>query len=124
MSNQHHPATEAIQRQLRAVDIDLKCALAVNRALLKGLAATSAQARHALDVALKEELRTIAFDNADGAPAVHKMVEEARAELGAESSFRNTLAHDLEQAILDCAAALADDDDESAHGAYPLRSCA
>ncbi len=124
VSDEPSSTADAIQRQLRAVDIDLKCALAFNRVLLKGLAATSAQARHALDVALNEELRTIAFDNADGAAAVQKMVEVARTELGAESSFRNALAHDLEQAILDCAAALADDEDQTAHGAYPLRSCA
>jgi len=124
VSNERSSAADAIQRQLRAVDIDLKCALAFNRVLLKGLAATSAQARHALDVALNEELRAIAFDNADGAAAVQKMVEVARTELGAESSFRNALAHDLEQAILDCAAALADDEDQSANGTYPLRSCA
>ena len=124
MSDKHPPAAEAIQRQLRAVDIDLKCALAFNRVLLKGLAAMSAQARHALDVALDEELRTIAFDNAEGAAAVHKIVEGARVELGAESLFRDALARDLEQAILDCAAALADDEDQGARGAYPLRSCA
>ena len=126
MSDHRDTAAETIQRQLRAVDIDLKCALAFNRVLLKGLAATSAQARHALDVALDEELRAIALDDANGSAAVHKIVGAARAELGAESAFRDGLARDLEQAIMDCAAALSDDDDadDNRGQAYPLRSCA
>ena len=126
MSDQRDLAAETLERQLRAVDIDLKCALAFNRVLLKGLAATSAQARHALDVALNEELQAIAFDDAEGSAAVHEIVRAARNELGADSAFRDSLARDLEQAILDCAAVLNDGDTtDDAHGqAYPLRSCA
>jgi len=106
------------------VDIDLKCALAFNRALLKGLAATSAQARHALDAALDEEMRVIAFDDAVTAAAVHRIVGEARAELGAVTGFRDRLARDIEQAIIDCAADLGRDQGPAEHEGRQLRSCA
>ena len=82
MIDESHPAAEAIQRDLRAVDIDLQCALAFNRALMKGLAATSAEARHALDAALDEEMQAIALDDGAVAAAVHRIVSEVRAELG------------------------------------------
>jgi hypothetical protein len=124
MSQDIHPATEELQSDLRAVDIDLKCALAFNRALLKGLAATSAQARHALDAALDEEMRVIAFDDAVTAAAVHRIVGEARAELSGASAFRDRLARDLEQAIIDCAADLSDDEAPAPDEGYRLRSCA
>ncbi len=128
MSDGIHPATEDLQRQFRAVDIDLKCALAFNRALLKGLAATSAQARHALDAALDEELRIISFEDTECAAAAHKMVDQARAELGAASPFRDRLARDIEQAIVDCASAMARDDysgvEDDQDENYRLRSCA
>jgi len=124
MSEETHPAAEQIQRDLRAVDIDLKCALAFNRALLKGLAATSAQARHALDAALDDEMRVIAFDDAVTAAAVNQIVGQARAELGGASEFRDRLARDIEQAIIDCAADLDQDAQPSPDESYPLRSCA
>jgi hypothetical protein len=82
MTDENHPAADAIQRDLRAVDIDLQCALAFNRALMKGLAATSAEARHALDAALDEEMQAIALDDGAVAAAVHRIVSEVRAELG------------------------------------------
>ena len=91
MNEESHPAVDDLQRNLSAVDIDLKCALAFNRALLKGLAATSAQARQALDAALDEEMRDIARDDTATAAAVHRIVGEARAELGAGSGLPESI---------------------------------
>jgi hypothetical protein len=97
-----------VQQHLKAVDIDLRCSLAFSRAVLQGLAAISAQARHALDAALDEELCAIAFDDADSSTAAHQIVSEARAKLHTPMPFQDRLARDLERAIIEKAAALED----------------
>ena len=114
--------TETVQLQLKAIDIDVRCSLALSRALLKGFAATSAQARHALDAALDEELRLITRDDSHTDAAVHGIVSEARAQLRLVSNLQERLAGDLERAILESADQLASDDLAEAHLPKQIRS--
>ena len=114
MSAKNLRPTETIELQLKAIDIDVRCSLAISRALLRGLAATSAQARHALDAALDEELRLITCDDSYTHAAVHGIVSQARAQLQTISSFQDRLARELERAIVDSADKLADSDDRTA----------
>ena len=103
--NESEPITaEAVQRRLKAVDVDLRCALAFSRALLRGMAAVSSQARHALDAALHEELGVIANDDSECTAAALHIVSEARADLHRDSGFQSLLALDLERAIIEKAA--------------------
>src|SRR5476649_2120893 len=96
--NESKPITaEAVQRRLKAVDVDLRCALAFSRALLRGMAAVSSQARHALDAALHEELGVIANDDSECTAAALHIVSEARADLHRDSGFQSLLALDLER---------------------------
>ena len=103
--------SDELQQQLTAIDIDVRCSLAFSRAILKGMAASSAQARHILDVALDEELSIISEDSSEHTAAVHGIVSEARAQLRQVSNLQNRLTSDLERAILETAAALHDDED-------------
>jgi hypothetical protein len=122
VSDVKYPTPESLQQQLTAIDIDVRCSLALSRALLKGIAATSAQARHALDVALDEELTTMGIEPTATTAAVQGIVNEARAQLYLVSNFQQRLAFDLEGAIVEKAAALGDVEDS---GELPgLRSCA
>jgi hypothetical protein len=98
--------------------------LAFNRALLKSLAATSAQARHTLGAALDEEMRALALDDAVTAAAVHRIVGEARAELGAAMGARDWLTRDIEQATTGCTSDLSPDEESDQHEGRQLRSCA
>ena len=122
MSDAQYPSPESLQQQLTAIDIDVRCSLALSRALLKGIAATSTQARHALDVALDEELTAVGIEGSATTAAVHGMLSEARAQLYLVANFQQRLAFDLEGAIVQKAAAL--DDVESLDERSNLRSCA
>ena len=103
--NESEPTSaEAVQRRLKAVDVDLRCALAFSRALLRGMAAVSSHARHALDAALHEELGVIANDDSECTAAALHIVSEARADLHRDSGFQSLLALDLERAIIEKAA--------------------
>jgi hypothetical protein len=112
-------ATETVELQLKAIDIDVRCSLAISLALLRGLAATSDQARHALDAALDEELQLIAPNGSHTDAAVHGIVSEARAQLRVISGFQDRLARELERAIVESADQLPDEAEAGA-----LRSCA
>ena len=119
MSAKPKNATETVELQLKAIDIDVRCSLAISRALLRGLAATSDQARHALDAALDEELQLIAPNGSHTDAAVHGIVSEARAQLRVISGFQDRLARELERAIVESADQLPDEAEAGA-----LRSCA
>jgi hypothetical protein len=122
VTNPKRPTTESLQQQLIAMDIDVRCSLALSRALLKGIAATSPQARHALDVALDEELTTIGMEGSATTAAVQGIVSEARAQLYLISDFQERLASDLEGAIVNQADAL--DDQQREIDARPGLRCA
>ena len=81
MSDEIHEQFASIEQHLRMVEIDLQCSLAFSRALLKGVAAASIQARQAVDAALGEAQSIIAIDDGGGAAAAYRIIGEARAEL-------------------------------------------
>ena len=124
MSAANQRSTDIVQLQLNAIDIDVRLSLALSRALLRGFAATSAQARHALDVALDEELRLITPDESHTDAAVHGMVSEARAQLKLVSGLQDRLARDLERALMESADQLTDVATVETKPLRTLRSCA
>jgi hypothetical protein len=98
--------TEALQQRLKTIDIDVRCCLAFNHALLHGLAAISPRAGRAMDTALVEAMVAIDLDDLQSCTIAHEVVSEARARLKVES---RRLAQDLEQAIIDKARGLSDE---------------
>ena len=124
MSAANQRSTDIVQLQLNAIDIDVRLSLALSRALLRGFAATSAQARHALDAALDEELRLITPDESHTDAAVHGMVSEARAQLKLVSGLQDRLARDLERALMESADQLTDVATVETKPLRTLRSCA
>jgi hypothetical protein len=98
--------TEALQQRLKTIDIDVRCCLAFNHALLHGLAAISPRASRAIDSALVEAMVDIDLDDLQSCTVAHEVVSEARARLKAESE---RLAQDIEQAIINKALTLSDE---------------
>jgi hypothetical protein len=98
--------TEAVQQRLNRIDIDVRCCLAFNRALLHGLAAMSPRASRAIDAALVDAMVDIDLDDLQSCTIAHEVVSEARARLKTES---NRLVLDLEQAIIDKAMGLSEE---------------
>jgi hypothetical protein len=98
--------TEALQHRLKTIDIDVRCCLAFNRALLHGLAAISPRASHAIDAALVDSLVDIDLDDLQSCTVAHEVVNEARARLQSESQ---RLTEDLERAIINQALGLSDE---------------
>jgi hypothetical protein len=97
---------DTLQQRLKTIDIDVRCCLAFNRALLHGLAAISPRASRAIDAALVEATLAIDLDDLQSCSIASDVVSEARARLQAESE-RLTL--DLERAIIDKALSLSDE---------------
>jgi hypothetical protein len=64
---------------------------------------------HAIDLALDEELRTIALETRRGSMAVHAIVAEVRERLRLETGLQDRMAQGLERLIIDKAAALPSD---------------
>jgi hypothetical protein len=98
--------TETVQQRLKTIDIDVRCCLAFNHALLHGLAAISPRASRAIDAALVEAMVDIDLDDLQSCTVAHEVVSEARARLKSESE---RLTQDLERAIIDHAMALSDE---------------
>ena len=104
--DQQSACAESAIQHLETIDIDLRCALAFSRALMRGLATVSPQAQHALDGALREELEVIGMDDCKSSAAAYSIISEARASLKALSSLKDRLAIDLERAIVEKANSL------------------
>ena len=94
--------TEAVQQRLKTIDIDVRCCLAFNRALLHGLAAISPQASRAIDSALVDSMVAIDLDDLQSCAIAHEVVSEARARLQADSIDKPpTLSDEGRSAIAD-----------------------
>lgn len=72
------PLDDDIRDRLRALDIDLSCALRFSRVALQVLATVSDEARQAIDRSLAEEIAMTHIEDMDSSAAVAAVLNEAR----------------------------------------------
>ena len=90
---------EDLRALLRAVDVDVRCCLAFNRAILQALATISPRACEVIDESLAQDAGSMMLDDLPAAETALDRLRSARAQLQLAAGREAGLARELERAL-------------------------